>query len=245
MTATPDSPSITEPMTDSGEPGREDRTRRAGIALIVLVALAILLAWWLWSQTALVPDVRGMTEQQARIALQAAGFEVGEVEFDQTAFSDPGTIDDQGVAPGTRAIKGDEIDLMVAKAPEESDDVEVSGDLGLESDGSASDDDETDSIRDRGDDEYNTGIGKVTYPGVPQVLNQTESSASSELRAAGFSVRVIRAPNAGGIATGRVFFQTPEPAAPYSSGVVEIWVSTGAPTSGVPYKRPNIPADKL
>lgn len=222
----------------------EQRRNRATIALIVLTALAVLLAWWVWANTGVVPDVTGMSEPEARAALEAAGFKVGEVKVDKTALEDPGMVDDQGIVAGTRALKGDTIDLFIAGGgdddPFEPDISDVStGAAG----GFAIEEEDPDSIRDRGDDEYSSPLGKKRYPGVPQVLNQTLSSAVAELEAAGYSVRVVRATNAGGIAKGRIFYQTPEPGAAVGSGTVEIWVSTGAPSGG-PRLRPNIPPER-
>lgn len=220
----------------------DDRTRRAMFALILLVALAVIFAWWLWLQTAVVPDVTGMSASQAKAALTQAGFEPGDIEVDRTALADPGTIDEQGIPGGTRAMKGERVDLFVAGAPEAPEpDLGTAG-SGTDIDGFDSQDDDADSIRDRGDDEYYSGTGRKRYRGVPQVLNQTESSAVSELKSAGYTVRIVRAPNAGGIAKGRVFYQTPEPGVTAASGVVEIWISTGAPPAGR-YKRPNIPRE--
>lgn len=238
MEAGANNPYDGRPAQDRAEE-RDDRDRRGPIALIVLVALAVLLVWWLWLQTSVVPDVTGMTEQQARAELEAAGFVTGRIDIDRSSLEVAGHIGDQGIPAGTRALKGEAVDLFVSGASGR-DDADSDADAGTAPAGFDSEDD-GDSIRDRGDDEYNYDIGSKRYVGVPQVLNQTASSAISELKAAGYRVKVVYEKNTGGIAKGRVFYQTPEPGSS-SSAVVEIWVSTGAPPAGSFSRQPNIPA---
>jgi beta-lactam-binding protein with PASTA domain len=69
---------------------------------------------------------------------------------------------------------------------------------------------------------------------VPDVLDQTEASASSELDAAGFQVQVISAPS-DGTPEGFVSAQSPDPGTEATEGsTVTITVSTGPATTSVP-----------
>lgn len=220
-------------------PTRDERTRRGLIGLAVIATLLVLILWWIWLQTAIVPDVVGMNEAQGRIAIEEAGFLVGEVRLDRTALRDPGLIDDQGIPGGRRAMKGQEIDLFVAEVPDDTDGPDRTGNL---FDPDAFDSDSS-SIRDRGAAGTEPGLKSPrSYTGVPRVLNLAESAAVSTLRTAGLSPVIKRSPNSGGIAPGRVFYQIPAPNDDPTGSTVEIWVSTGAPTGGL-RPEPNKPAD--
>lgn len=214
---------------DSTESSQDTRKRRGIVGFLLLLALVLFIIWWLWSRMAIVPDVVGMPEKDARAVIERAGFVVGDVDTDLTALEDPGNIDAQGLQPGTRAFKGEEIDLLVSGRIDagrpDPDVVEVDDGSG----GFGSDDEGTDSIRDKGDDEYNYPQGSISYEVVPQVLNQSAASAVSELQAAGFKVTKVYAPNSGGVADGNVFYQTPEPGALRDGDLIEIWISTGGP----------------
>ena len=60
-----------------------------------------------------VPDVVGMDEEDAREALEAAGFEVGEVTTDESD-EDEGTVIRQSPGGGEQAEKGTTVDIVVS-----------------------------------------------------------------------------------------------------------------------------------
>lgn len=224
-----------EPQTSQE---RSERNRRGLVALALIVALLILIAWWVFSRIAVVPDVVGMQESQARIAIEEAGFLVGQVKLDAAAVRPAGSVDAQGLAAGSWALKGQAIDLFVAGRQRPPVPVERSPIF----DPGEFDDREGSNIRERGEaGSEGTGIPDREYRAVPTVLNLTESEALRRLNAAGLRGRVEYAPNAGGVDRGRVFYQTPAPGDDPTIPIVEIWVSTGPPDFGTPYREPNKP----
>jgi beta-lactam-binding protein with PASTA domain len=70
-------------------------------------------------QAAEVPYVIGLYYDEAVEAIIDAGFAVGTVFEESIPDAEPGTVVDQGLAPGDTAASGTEIDLMVA-SPEET-----------------------------------------------------------------------------------------------------------------------------
>jgi beta-lactam-binding protein with PASTA domain len=218
------------------EEQKDTKSRRQIIGLLLLIALIILIILWILSRIAVVPDVVGMTESQARMTVEDAGFDVGEVMIDGAALRDPGLIDDQGLAAGRWALKGRPIDLLIAAESKDTDDDPDARDIfsDFESDNS--------SIRDRGAAGSESALQPPrTYVGVPRVLNMTQAEAVRTLSAAGLTARIEYAPNAGGIAEGRVFYQMPAPNDDPTGSSVEVWISTGPPDFGTPYREPNKP----
>jgi len=83
----------------------------AGVALIALFAIV-------WSQGNVgVPDVIGMTQEQASAELESVGLNVGEASSDPTLAVAPGTVTGQTPAHGTNLREGAKVDLLVAELP--------------------------------------------------------------------------------------------------------------------------------
>lgn len=68
------------------------------------------------SQTATVPNVGGMTVEQAAAELEAAGLRVGEVSRAPAEGASPGEILDQDPKPGVEAERGAAVNVIVADA---------------------------------------------------------------------------------------------------------------------------------
>jgi beta-lactam-binding protein with PASTA domain len=85
------------------------RTLLTGLLTLVLVSLV-------GCGTA-VPDVKGMTVDQAKDALEGAGFALGEVVYDATAVGAPDAVVAQEPAAGERAKGGSTVVLTVAGSP--------------------------------------------------------------------------------------------------------------------------------
>jgi len=66
-------------------------------------------------EQAVVPDVGGETEDNARSAIEAAGLQVGKVTQEESD-QDPGTVIAQSPAAGKKVAKGSAVTLTVAKA---------------------------------------------------------------------------------------------------------------------------------
>ncbi|NYV75221.1 Stk1 family PASTA domain-containing Ser/Thr kinase [Streptomyces sp. UH6] len=73
-----------------------------------------------------VPDVVGMTEDEATAKLEDAGFDVS-VETEVNAQAEEGTVTDQDPGDGVEREKGSEITITVAKAPQQVNVPEVRG----------------------------------------------------------------------------------------------------------------------
>ena len=105
-------------------PGRPRRRRHPGILAAVLAVLAILAgtAWAAWTYLIPhytgVPEVRGLTVQQAEVRLEAAGLDArtGEGLFSRTV--PPGRIVTTRPPPGLRVEKGDDVVLVPSLGPE-------------------------------------------------------------------------------------------------------------------------------
>ena len=189
----------------------ERRRRRRWIAIgilgaILLALLALLLIDRLGGEEVLVPAVTGKDVERGADQLEDAGFEV---EIDEFANDAPrGTVLEQDPRAGERADEGSTVTLSVSSGPGEGEVPDVVGqpeaeakeeleDAGFrvksEREASSSADEGT-VIRSQPSPGLQAKIGStvtiVVSSGpklvtVPDVLNQSESSARSELRAAG------------------------------------------------------------
>jgi len=64
-----------------------------------------------------VPNVLGLTEEQARAAIEEQGFEVGEVTGREDQDVEEGLVLDQDPAPGAEAAAGTAVDLVLSAGP--------------------------------------------------------------------------------------------------------------------------------
>lgn len=231
----PDDPAQTPVAPADDQAGiHDDRARGLGIALAAAV-IALLVLWWIFTQTTVVPDVVGQPAVSARQSIVAADLAVGDVTEVRTRQHEAGDVADQAPVGGARVLRGSSIDIAIARS------YGVDGAEGIGTQESFGYDPSFDSTeaaaRDTGG---GGGIARSGGPWVPNVQAMTESRARSALSAAGYRVAVKYGPVTTGPAKGRVYFQDPEPDAAAARGsLVEIWISTGGPGTGnSDYKRP-------
>lgn len=229
-------------LEETGEESKRDRRLLFGfIALFVIAVIAILV---ILSLMVPVPNVVGMSIDEAREVLVGAGFVVGDVR--EASLEDAEAVRTGEVAaqvPGgsERAFKGTEIDLDIAvEGAAGGDGADLPEDP--EWDGSA-EGTNTEADGDETDDRYPDTVSIDTRPLIPSVQNDAESAAVRKLKAAGYGVVVKRGPATAGVRKGFVYAQIPAPDTRARRGTsVTIWVSTGVPHAdgyqGVPYPGP-------
>lgn len=227
------------------------RRRREVLAILVLIILALLTCCCLtWSQIKEIPDVVEMAEEEARAALEEAGFRVRVVYADDAAggtgtSGTPGTVTDQSPEAGTRARAGTTVTITVAGGVPDGD----AGD-GVQSDGSGG----GRTVDGGGSDTFDPAsrFTDITASGgsgpqVPTAQNVSESAARRILEAAGYRMVVGGfGPTTAGVTEGNVYYQEPAPGSSLPRGAtVTVWISTGAPHKdgyeGVPYPAPTNP----
>ncbi|MCI9129752.1 MAG: Stk1 family PASTA domain-containing Ser/Thr kinase [Eggerthellaceae bacterium] len=106
--------------------------KKAGIVIGVIAALAIILGLVFafgmpGGEKAEVPDVTGMTADQAQMTIEQAGFKVGEVNNVYDDATEPGTVVGQNPKGGSQADKGSKINIDVSQGSEEIEVPDVSG----------------------------------------------------------------------------------------------------------------------
>lgn len=91
----------------------------AVVAVIALIAAGVF-AFGLGSGDKIdVPDVTGMTAEEAQIAIEQSGFKVGEVKNVYDDSAQPGTVVAQNPKGGSQAEKGSKINIDVSQGSEE------------------------------------------------------------------------------------------------------------------------------
>lgn len=230
-------------LVAEGNVGEGD-TRRKRAAALLLIAIVALIIWWAMLQLAPVPNVVGMTEENAIKTIQDAGFKVGDLTRSSQTDYEPGTVANQAPDAGARRFRGGAISIVVAET----------GDGGLAGDGDSSGAPGSSGLYDdglalppggegNGTPDYNPASPDSVGSVMIDVLGMTESAARAALRNAGYAVTIDFGPTTAG-EPGRVFYQNPAPGSFVESGIrVSIWVSTGAPEGGYPYPQPPYPND--
>lgn len=232
-----DSPDVSAQTAQPTEAEEKKDRRRFLWLLLFLVLLAIGVLIFL-SQFADVPDVVGMSQDEAAETIEDAGFEIGDITEMQSAEVDPGAVAAQSPEAGRHLLRGTRVDLDVAGGTgsttgDDDEDRDSSGyDVG---DYDTGDDDSDGNSGFKG-----SGGGSVVGPYVPSVQNTPEASALATLRSAGYRPYIGGyGPATAGVVEGYVYFQDPAPGTPLPPGsAIELWVSTGAPDEGFPYPRP-------
>jgi len=245
------------------EPPRKRRRIGPWLLVLALLAAAALAGWYVYSQiqeqladaTVTVPLVEGIQEENAVGILEDAGL-TAKVEEAAHPEIEPGVVIDQDPEAGADVAEGEEVVITVSTGPPMTtvpDVVGLSFDEAvallrdanldwtkrevfsskrpgrvLEQDPAAGEEvEEGTNVVLR----VSKGVQQVT---VPDVLDQTEASARSELEGAGFEVQVFTAPSSE-TPEGLVISQTPAPGEKASKGsTVQIVVSTGPDTVTVP-----------
>ncbi|MBE0476125.1 MAG: PASTA domain-containing protein [Coriobacteriia bacterium] len=217
---------------ETGHRRETDRRRRALLGSLVLLGSVAVVAWWALSQSALVPDVAGLTRPQAAERLQASGFNMGATTVtDASEGEDPGTVIAQEPPAGTRLFRSSRIDVTVAREFAEAPGRRSGSAGALLSSGyldAPKEGREVDDVR-SAPDSPPAGSG----PQVPLVLRMSASEARRVLAAGGYGISVARRPSSTSVPAGRILRQDPPPGAFEPRGtVVEVWVSTGPPRRG-------------
>jgi eukaryotic-like serine/threonine-protein kinase len=234
------------------------------LLVLLLLAAAGFAGWYVFtqiqdqlaaSQPVSVPNVVGIREELAITKLEEAGFVVN-TERDASRDVKEGFVMDQRPDGGSRLPEGDEVTIIVSTGVPKTtvpdvvgmdyaDAVDTLSDVNLDvrkrevfskkREGRVlTQDPPSGEVVDEGTTvvlEVSKGLETVA---VPDVLNQTEASARSELDAAGFAVEVIEAAS-DTTPEGFVSAQSPDPGTDAAKGsTVTITVSTGPSTVEVP-----------
>lgn len=232
-----------------------------GAALLLLAGLLFLL----FGRQVTVPDVTGMTAEQAETRLASVGLESGSVTATESAEVAQGTVVGQNPAAGERVRRGSEVGLIVVGGVP---DVQVPDVLGLskaeavaalEDAGLAvATTDAPSSSVDRGDVIRQTPSGGQTVPqgttvgivvsegervenvAVPDVTGMSRAEAEAALREAGLRFVVAENPNPD-VPDGTVASQLPAAGDSVAQGTtVGIEVSTGAPADTARVSVPDV-----
>jgi len=261
---TPRRPPPYQPGYMYEEPPPKRRRWIPWLLVALLLAAAGIAGWYVFtkiqdqlaaSKPVPVPNVVGIRELKAKAKIQDAGLEP-KVERAASAEFDKGIVIDQRPDAGTRIQKGDQVTIIVstgvpkATVPDVvgmdyADAVDALNQANLQARKR-----EVFSKKPEGQvvtqnppsgevvDEGTTVVLRVSKgtqtATVPDVLDQTESSARSELDAAGFKVQTVHAPS-DSTPEGFVSAQSPDPGTEAPKGsTVTITVSTGPSSTAVP-----------
>lgn len=265
VAAGPDETSVM-PAIDHGQASRVRPVPRrrnpwpwvALVAALLLVGIGAAWAFGLFDTTpkVVVPEVVGMTEQEATEALEAVELVVGEVEG---AFSDEasGTVLSQTPEPGVEVEPGAEISLTVSRGQElfaipdltgmkEDAAIKAVNDAGFKlniqrefskevADGVVIRHDPAAGVQVPGGTLVTLVISKGTeLKKVPDVAGRPQGDAKVQLEQAGFVVKVVEE-NSDTVEIGTVIRQTPEGGVSIEAGgMITIVVSKGPNTAKVP-----------
>ena len=249
-------------MSDNTAPKKKGKKVAAVVAAIAaVVALVAIAAFALGGNSSgeqiEVPDVTGQTLDQAKTAIQSAGFKVGNVTQSYSDSVESGKVVSQDPAAKTKKAKGSTINLTVSQGTQE---IEVPDLVGKTADeakkllqanglkykaGTAEYSDSVDKDRiARQDVAAGSKVAKdtvVTYylslgsegTSVPDVVGQTRSSATATLNNAGFYVTVDQQ-YSDTVEEGVVISQTPSSGSKLKAeGTVNIVVSKGKESKAV------------
>jgi eukaryotic-like serine/threonine-protein kinase len=252
------------PKSPYDEPPRKRRRWVPWLLVVLLVAAAVLAGWWAYNQIqdqleesapVGVPLVEGLREQQAIQRIEEAGLEA-EVEEQPSTEFDRGIVMEQSPREGTQVSKGSTVTITVSTGPRQvevpslvggtyEEAVDALTELGLEPlrvevfsqkpvGQVTGQDPEAGQIVDEGS-QVEVRVSKgVRQIAVPDVLGQSESSATGELQAAGFEVSVTEAPS-DTVSEGLVSAQSPSAGTEAAKGsTVTITISTGPELTTTP-----------
>jgi eukaryotic-like serine/threonine-protein kinase len=234
------------------------------LLVALLLAAAGIAGWYVFTQIqdqlaaskpVAVPGVVGLRELNAKAKIQEAGLEP-KVQRAASTEVDKGIVIDQSPDGGTRIQKGDQVTIIVSTGVPKTtvpdvvgmdyaDAVDALNEVNLEAR-------KREVFSKKPDGQVvgqNPPSGEVVNEGttvvlrvskgkqvatVPDVLDQTESSARSELQVAGFEVQAVQAPS-DSTPEGFVSAQSPDPGTEAPKGsTVTITVSTGPSSATIP-----------
>jgi serine/threonine-protein kinase len=252
------------PASPYDEPPRKRKRWVPWVLVALLIAAAALAGWWAYNQIqdqleesapVGVPLVEGLREQQAIDQIEAVGLEA-EVEEQPSTDVERGIVIEQSPREGTQVSKGSTVTITVSTGPRQvevpslvggtyEEAVDALNELGLEPrrvevfsqkpvGQVTGQDPQAGEIVDEGT-QVEVRVSKgVRQVGVPDVLGQSESSATAELEAAGFEVSVTEA-SSDTVSEGLVSAQSPSAGTEVAKGsTVTITISTGPELTTVP-----------
>jgi eukaryotic-like serine/threonine-protein kinase len=252
------------PASPYDEPPRKRRRWVPWLLVALLLTAAVLAGWWAYNQIqdqleesapVGVPLVEGLQRDLAIERIEAAGLEA-EVDEQPSIEIDRGIVIEQSPREGTQVSKGSTVTITVSTGPRQvevpslvggtyEEAVDALNELGLEPQrvevfsqkpvGQVTGQDpEAGEIVDEGS-QVEVRVSKgVRQIAVPDVLGQSESSATGELQAAGFEVSVTEAPS-DTVSEGLVSAQSPSAGTEAAKGsTVTITISTGPELTTVP-----------
>jgi eukaryotic-like serine/threonine-protein kinase len=246
------------------EPPPKRRRWAPWLLVVLLLAAAGFAGWYVFTQIqdqlagsdlVSVPNVEGLEEELAVAKIEGVGL-VANVEEDASHDVKQGRVIEQRPDAGSRLQEGDEVTIIVSTGPPQTTVPDV---VGMDyADAVDALDEANLEVRKRevfsqrpesrvvkqnppAGEVVNEGTTVVLQVskgletvGVPDVLDQSESSARAELEAAGFGVEVIQAAS-DTTPEGLVSAQSPDPGTQAAKGsTVTITVSTGPSTAEVP-----------
>jgi serine/threonine-protein kinase len=246
------------------EPPPKRRGWAPWLLVALLLAAAGFAGWYVFTKiqdqlaanaTVAVPNVIGLREQLAKQKLENAGLVV-KVERAASTERDKGIVLDQRPDGGARVQNGDQVTIIVSTGVPQTNVPNVVGmDYGAAVDALTAANLKAkrknvfspkppgqvvaqDPAAEKTVDEGTTvllSVSKGTKTvAVPDVLQQTQDSATAELQAQGFGVQVVEAPS-DTTPSGLVSAQSPDPGTQADKGsTVTITVSTGPPSTTVP-----------
>jgi serine/threonine-protein kinase len=262
--ATPRRPPTYPPPGPYDEPPRKRRRWVPWLLVLLLLAAAALAGWWVYNQIqeqleasepVTVPLVEGLERELAVERIERVGLEA-EVQEEASSDVDVNVVISQQPDEGTRIAQGETVTIVVSTGPrlvqvprvvgltfEEA--IESLEDAGLDwrrvNVFSERDEGIVASQDPRPDEEVEEGTEVVIrvsqgteQVAVPDVLDQTETSARQELQQAGFEVSVVEAPD-DDTPEGLVSAQSPDPGIQADRGsTVQVTISTGPDIVPVP-----------
>jgi serine/threonine-protein kinase len=239
------------------------------VALLVILVIVLALVLGNGDGTAEVPNLEGMTEEQARETLENLGLEIGEVEdFYIEDDSQPvGIVVSQDPEWGTILARGESVNITVSRELLMPDVVGMSQSQAEEALANAGVSTiEVTNVRVDDEDEVgqvlsqDPAVGTLISPNttvelevgvedervaVPNVVGMLQEDAVQRLEDAGFAVEVEEEASST-VPEGRVIRQSPLPAQRVDAGsTVKIFVSSGAAKVVVPEVRGETEADAI
>jgi eukaryotic-like serine/threonine-protein kinase len=262
--APPRRPPDYPPASPYDEPPRKRKRWVPWVLVALLIAAAVLAGWWAYNQIqdqleesapVGVPLVEGLERQLAIEQIEAVGLEA-EVEEQPSTDVERGIVIEQSPREGTQVSKGSTVTITVSTGPRQvevpslvggtyEEAVDALTELGLEPrrvevfsqkpvGQVTGQDPAAGEIVDEGsrvEVRVSKGVRQVA---VPDVLGQSESSATGELQAAGFEVSVTEA-SSDTVSEGLVSAQSPGAGTAVAKGsTVTITISTGPELTAVP-----------
>jgi beta-lactam-binding protein with PASTA domain/predicted Ser/Thr protein kinase len=252
----------------AGGPGRKWPWIVVGVvAVLVVVGVVLAVVLGGGGGTVEVPNLQGMTEEQASETLEGLGLKLGDIEdqYIEDETQQAGMVISQDPEWGTLLAKGEKVGVTVTRElrmPEVTGMTRAEAEDALKKLGITVIEVNTRSVEDEEDVDrvlsQNPPDGQLISPAtsvelevgveqkkvaVPGVVGNTQEAAVEELEAAGFEVTVTEEASSE-VAEGRVIRQSPLANQKAMEGsTVTIWVSAGPSTVEVPDVRGDVEED--